>query len=82
MCATEAVKVDGLNICRLVLPVKCYLTEVRDYLRQWKPVHGSETFMRLVELSSEVAEHVTYDIGRIANQDNINDQVWNKTQEP
>ena len=73
MCTPEAVKADGLNISRLVLPVKRYLTEVLDYLRQWKAVHGSETFMRLVELSSEVATWVTYDIGLIASQDNIED---------
>ena len=54
---------------------------MRAYFGQCKPVHGLATFLRLGELSSNVAEWATYDIGGIANGENIDNQVRNKTQE-
>ena len=66
ICERVEVKADGSNPNRLVVPIKRYLSALRMYLTQWKPMYGSSGFLRLLSISNDAAEQATYDTGRAA----------------
>ena len=44
-------------------------------------MYGFPTFLQLLDISSDAADHATYDIGHVAGSEDVGDTAWNRIKE-